>query len=83
MRIELVNLGPDIKPQNINLGLSLSSKEINAFICLLKRYKDIFSWNYQDLKTYDASIIQHIMPMVPDVKPIQQKCRKIHLKLET
>ena len=56
---------------------------MNAFISLLKRYKDIFAWNYQDLKTYDPSIIQNTIPMVPEVKPILQKLRKIHPNLET
>jgi len=31
---------------------------------------------------YDTSIIQHTIPMIPDVKPIQQKLRKIHPNIE-
>ena len=36
-----------------------------------------------NLKNYDPSIIQHTIPMVPEVKPIQQKLGKIHPNLET
>lgn len=32
---------------------------------------------------YDTSIIQHVIPMIPKVKPIQQKLRKIHPNLES
>ncbi len=39
LRFELVNLGSEIKHQNINLGFGLSLKERNSFIHLLKKYK--------------------------------------------
>lgn len=80
---ELVNLGTDIKPQNINLGLGLTSEEKSAFIRLLKQYKSVFSWNYDDLKTYDTLIIKHTIPMISDENPVQKKLRKIHPNLET
>ena len=37
---------------------------------------------YKELKTYDASIIKHIVPNKADVKPYQQPLRKMHPKLE-
>ena len=80
--IELVNLGSHLKPQNINLGLRLTSDERYAFIHLLRIYKDLFSCNYDNLKTYDQSIIQHTIPMLPYEKPIQKNLRKIHPNLE-
>jgi hypothetical protein len=49
---------------------------------LFKEYKDIFSWTYDDLKTYDTNIIQHIIPMKPQTNPFQQKLRKMHPSLE-
>lgn len=49
---------------------------------MLKKYKNVFAWNYEDLKTYDTSIIQHTIPMISDEKPIHQKLRKIHPNLE-
>jgi len=82
LRYELVNIEFDHKPQNINLGLTLSPDEKYAFIHLLKKYKDDFEWDYDDLRTYDTSIIQRTIPMLPDVKIIQQKLRKIHPNLE-
>lgn len=82
MRFELVNLGIELKPQNINLGLGITSDEKSAFIHLLKKYKNVFAWNYEYLKTYDTSIIQHTIPMTSDEKLVQQKLRKIHPNLE-
>jgi hypothetical protein len=37
---------------------------------------------YEDLKTYDTKIIQHVIPMKPQMKPFQQKLRKMHPSLE-
>ena len=82
LNYELVNLGTDTKPQNINLGLGLAPEEKLAYIRLLRQYKSVFAWNYDELKTYDTSIIQHTIPMIDDEKPIQQKLRKIHPNLE-
>jgi len=83
LRFELINLGTEQTPQNINLGLGLSLEEKEAFIKLLRKNKQVFAWKYDDLKTYDTSIIQHTIPMLPDQKPIQQKLRKIHPNLES
>ena len=77
LKFELINLGTPEKPQNINLGLGLKPEERMSFIKLLKTYKDIFAWDYSDLKTYDTSIIHHTIPMTLDDKPVQQKLRKI------
>jgi len=80
LNYELVNLGTDTKPQNINLGLGLAQKL--SYICLLRQYKSVFAWNYDELKMYDTSIIEHTIPMIDDEKPVQQKLRKIHRNLE-
>ena len=40
------------------------------------------AWTYDDLKTYDMKIIQHIIPLKEDAKPFQQKLWKMNLSLE-
>ena len=47
----------------------------------MKEYVDVFSWSYEDLKTYDTNIIQHKVPLNPNVKPFRQKLRRINLTL--
>ena len=54
LRFELINLGTEENPQNINLGLELSSEERRTFIRLLQKNKHVFTWKYDDLKTYDT-----------------------------
>ena len=38
---------------------------------LLTEYKDVISWSYAELKTYDPEIITHDIPLKPDAKPFQ------------
>lgn len=42
----------------------------------------MFAWSYDDLKTFDTHIMQHIIPIKEGVKPVQQKLRQMHLSLE-
>lgn len=49
---------------------------------LFKEFKDVFAWTYEDFKTDDTKIIQHIIPLKEDAKPFQQKLRKMHPSLE-
>ena len=48
---------------------------------MLKRYKDVFAWSYEDLKTYDTSIIDHKIPLKPSIKPFRKKLWQINPNL--
>ena len=49
---------------------------------LCKEYKDVFAWTYDDLKTFDSSIMKHNIPLNPDAIPYQQNLRKMHPSLK-
>jgi ribonuclease HI len=70
---ETINLGTPENPKNINLGKTISKEERKAYLKLFRQYQDVFAWSYRDLKTYDTCIIQHTIPLKPEVKPFQQK----------
>jgi hypothetical protein len=78
----LVNLGTSEQPKYVNLGTCCSEAEKHTFTELFKRYRDVFSWTYDDMKTYDTQIIQHVIPIKEGVKPFQQNLRKIHPTLK-
>ena len=60
------------------MSKSLPSEEKVKYIEILKEYKDVFSWSYEDLKTYNKDIIQHKIPLKENKKPFQQKLRRIN-----
>ena len=82
LQFELINLGSEYDPKYVNLGKFFSPKERRKFISLFKQYKDVFAWTYEDLKTYDTKIIQHVVPIKGGVEPFQQPLRKMHPTLE-
>ena len=45
---------------------------------LFKEFQDVFAWSYEDLKSYDTTVIQHTIPLKPNKKPFKQKLRRIN-----
>ena len=83
MCYESIHLGIEANPQNINLGSDCTQHEKSSFLKLFSEFKDAFAWSYNDLKTFDTEIIQHVIPMKSQSKPFQQKLRKMHPTLES
>ena len=42
----------------------------------------MFAWTYEELKTYDTKIIQHVIPIKAGINPCQQPLRKMHPNME-
>jgi hypothetical protein len=76
--VQDVNLGTDENPKIIKLSKALSPEKKQKYIDLCKYYIDVFAWSYEDLKTYDTSIIQHRIPLKEGVKPFRQKLRHVN-----
>ena len=61
--IEDRNSGAEDHPKIIKWSKRLSAKAKEDYVSLMKKYTDVFAWNYEDLKEYDTSIIQHTIPI--------------------
>ena len=48
-------------------GIPLQYRQ--RYLDLFKTYKDVFSWSYDDLKSFDTNIIQHKIPLKSGIKP--------------
>jgi ribonuclease HI len=79
--VEECNIGTEEKPKMIKLSKSLPPEKKHKYIELFKEYVDVFAWGYEDLKSYDTSIIQHQIPIKEEHKPFRQKLRRINPKL--
>ena len=49
-----INVGTEDDPKNINLSKSLLKEQKSSYVSLFKQYLDVFTWKYEDLKTYDT-----------------------------
>jgi ribonuclease HI len=72
------NIGTEKDPKFVKLSSSLSREQRVEYAELLKEFADVFSWTYEDLRTYDTSIIEHKIPLKEEAKPFRQKLRQIN-----
>ena len=79
-----INIGSDKNPKLIKIGKGTSEKERNDLINLVKEYRDVFAFSYDELKAYREDVFQHTIPLkqeVREVKPFRQKLRQVNPKL--
>jgi hypothetical protein len=76
--VEDCNLGSKESPKFVKLSKYLPIEHKKKYIELLKEYKDVFAWSYEDLKTYATYIIEHKITLKPGVKPFKQNLRQIN-----
>jgi hypothetical protein len=72
------NVGTKKDPKYIKLSSNLSEEKRTKYTKLLKEFSDVFSWTYEDLRTYDTSIIEHKIPLKENTKPFRKKLRQIN-----
>jgi len=76
--IEDYNIGTKDNPKMIKLSKSLPPDQKLKYVELIKEFQDVFAWSYEDLKSYDTSVIQHTIPLKENKKPFKQKLRRIN-----
>jgi len=62
IEVEECNIGTK-KPKMVMLSITLTHGYRQKYLDLIKKYSNIFSSGYEDLKVYDKSIIQHTIPI--------------------
>jgi hypothetical protein len=72
------NIGTLEEPKFVKLSSSLTSEQRAEYTELLREFADVFAWTYEDLKTYDTSVIEHKIPLKEEAKPFRQKLRQIN-----
>ena len=76
-----INIGTDKDPKLIKIGKGNSEKERNNLINLIKEYRDVLAFSYDELKSYREDVFQHTIPLIEEdkeVKPFRQKLRRIN-----
>ena len=77
---KIVDFGTTDQPRELKFGSDLSTDERERFIQLIGSYLDVFAWSYEDMPGLDPSIVQHCLPLLPHVRPVKQKLRRLHPK---
>ena len=75
-----VNLGDGEEDEKmVKLSKNLSKYERGRLVALLKEYKDVFSWSYQEMLGLSPNFVVHKLKVDPNVKPMKQPLRKYRL----
>ena len=63
----------------VKISKSFSEEERRKPVALLREYKDVFAWSYQEMAGLSLSLITHKLKVDPNAKPMKQPSRKYHL----
>jgi hypothetical protein len=72
------NIGTEEDPKFVKLSSNLLREKRAEYTELLREFVDVFSWTYEDLRTYDTNVIEHKIPLKEEAKPFRQKLRQIN-----
>jgi len=75
--VEVLDLSEGDEKKEVKIGTSMK-KEVKEELCaLLKEFKDMFAWSYNDMPGLDTDIVQHKLPLKPECPPVKQKLRRM------
>jgi len=73
---ETIAINISTKPnvvENIHVGKSCSSLELEIYCALFHEFRDVCAWSYEEMVGIDLRIVEHEIKMHPDVKPVRQR----------
>ena len=77
------NLGDGEEDEKmVKISKNLSEKERGRLVALLKEYRDVFAWCYQEMPGLNQNLVVHKLKVDPNVKPVKQPPKKYHLDVE-
>jgi len=66
----------------VKISKNLLEEERRKLIALLKEYKDVFAWKYEEMPGLDPKPVIHKLNANPKAKPVKQPARKYYLDIE-
>jgi hypothetical protein len=61
--VEDCNIGTKETPKLVKISKYLPPEIKSKYAELLKQYKDVFAWSYDELRTYDTTVTEHKIPL--------------------
>jgi len=79
--VVVINLGGENEKKEVKVGAYMSKETQENLWALLKEFKDVFAWSYQDMPGLDPNIVQHKLPLKLECSPVRQKLRRLKLEM--
>ena len=81
--LDVVDLSTDPSVQKqVSISSQLSLEVRENLVTLLKEYKDVFAWKYEDMPGLNPEMVCHALNVSPGSKPIKQPRRNFHPEVE-
>jgi len=83
----MANISPTVKTDisikpgvidEITIGAACPPEDILAYKVLFQEYRDIFTWSYMEIPSFDPSIVKHHIDTWPDITLVRQKKCPLH-----
>lgn len=82
-QLETIDLSDDPSTQRpISISVHLTGKEKEDLTCLLKEFKDVFAWSYEEMFGLDPNLVSHTLNIELGTKPVVQLRRNFHPEVE-
>lgn len=78
-----VNIGSESSPSVIKIRKCTSRDERSQIERLIREYLDVFTWSYDDLKSYKEDIIQLTIPLKEGTRPFKVEIKEDEPKAPT
>ncbi|XP_077221699.1 uncharacterized protein LOC143855468 [Tasmannia lanceolata] len=72
----------EIKDSFVYIPVFTSISDSECEEILVKEFREVFAWSYDDMPGLSEDIVQHRLPLIPGVKPKKQKLCKLKTKWE-
>ena len=66
----------------VKISKGLPEEERRKLVALLREYKDVFAWSYQEMPGLSPNLVTHKLKVDPNAKPMKQPPRKYRLDVE-
>jgi ribonuclease HI len=76
-----INIGTSEEPRMVKICKTTPIEERIQIVELLKEYRDVLAFSYDELKFYREDVIQHVIPLKEETKPFRQKLIQLNPKL--
>ena len=77
--VNLVDEGENEKL--VKIGVNFPKDLKHELVALLKEFREIFTWPYQDMLGLDTKIVVHRIPAKPKCPPVRQAIRRMKFEI--
>jgi hypothetical protein len=70
-----------IKPgivENVHIEASCSHDEVVTYKSLFQKFRDVFTWSYEEMMGIDPDIVVHDIKTYPGIKPVRKRLCPVH-----